>query len=199
MPTWRTGWSRIRAGEAPYASTGTGNFDLYLPFIEKGLTLLDAGGRMGYIAPNLWPTLEYGAGLRGLVHAGRHLEKWLDFRSFQVFEEATVYTAIQIFSKAPVDAIRLAFAGRWRPQPASIGPTKRLTLPYERLSNARCDPWLIAPAPVRGLIERFGRQGAAVGSAGKYARRSFRALITSADHIYHLRRRRTQSLQLCPA
>ena len=59
---------------------------------------------MGYIAPNLWPTLEYGEGLRSLVHAGRHLEKWLDFRAFQVFEEATVYTAIQIYSKTPVEA-----------------------------------------------------------------------------------------------
>ena len=36
------------SGEAPYVSTGTGNFDLYLPFIEKGLSLLNAGGRMGY-------------------------------------------------------------------------------------------------------------------------------------------------------
>jgi hypothetical protein len=85
------------SGEAPYHATRTGNFDLYLPFIEKGLSLLNDNGRMGYIAPNLWPTLDYGEGLRGLVHAGRHLEKWLDFRSFQVFEEATVYTAIQIY------------------------------------------------------------------------------------------------------
>ncbi len=30
-------------GEAPYVSTGTGNFDLYLPFIEKGLALLNDG------------------------------------------------------------------------------------------------------------------------------------------------------------
>jgi type I restriction-modification system DNA methylase subunit len=46
------------SGEAPYQATRTGNFDLYLPFIEKGLSLLNGGGRMGYIAPNLWPTLE---------------------------------------------------------------------------------------------------------------------------------------------
>jgi hypothetical protein len=88
MASWLVSGS---TGEAPYLSTGTGNFDLYLPFIEKGLSLLNEGGRMGYIAPNLWPTLEYGAGLRNLVHQGRHLEKWLDFRSFQVFEEATIY------------------------------------------------------------------------------------------------------------
>ncbi len=50
-----------------YRSTQTGNFDLYLPFVEKGLALLSPGGRMGYIAPNLWPTAKYGEGLRELI------------------------------------------------------------------------------------------------------------------------------------
>ena len=31
----------------PYESTRTGNFDLYLPFIEAGLRLLRPGGRLG--------------------------------------------------------------------------------------------------------------------------------------------------------
>ncbi|MDE2447194.1 MAG: N-6 DNA methylase, partial [Alphaproteobacteria bacterium] len=43
-----------------YESTQTGNFDLYLPFIEKGLRLLREGGRMAYIAPSLWTVNEYG-------------------------------------------------------------------------------------------------------------------------------------------
>src|SRR5262249_54399226 len=32
---------RPQAAIKPYASTQTGNFDLYLPFIEKGITLLN--------------------------------------------------------------------------------------------------------------------------------------------------------------
>jgi len=172
-------------GEAPYVSTGTGNFDLYLPFIEKGLALLNDGGRMGYIAPNLWPTLEYGAGLRGLVHAGRNLEKWIDFRSFQVFEEATVYTAIQIFSKSPVDTIRLAFLGDgdlsrvdWADQ--------HLALPYADITRP-LDPWLIAPAPVRKMIERLGRDAVRLDQP-ENTRSIFQGIITSADHIFHLKR-----------
>ena len=31
----------------PYASTQSGNFDLYLPFIEKGISLLNERGRLG--------------------------------------------------------------------------------------------------------------------------------------------------------
>ena len=168
-----------------YESTSTGNFDLYLPFIEKGLALLNHEGRMGYIAPNLWPTLEYGEALRGLIHKGRHLEKWLDFRSFQVFEEATVYTAIQIFSKAPVDEIRLAFAGDGDISRVAWTDADHV-LPYAAMALP-LKPWLVAPAPVRSMIERLGREGTPLGHS-ENTTSIFQGLVTSADHIYHLRR-----------
>lgn len=184
MAAWLVSGS---TGAAPYVSTGTGNFDLYLPFIEKGLSLLNDGGRMGYIAPSLWPTLEYGAGLRGLVHGGRHLEKWLDFRSHQVFEEATVYTAIQIFSKAPVEAIQLAFA--------PDGDISRIDwddsdhrLPYADIPEALVsDPWLFAPMPVRKMVARLGREALRLDQP-ENVKAIFQGIITSADHIFHLQR-----------
>ena len=182
MAAWLVAGS---SGEAPYRSTTTGNFDLYLPFIEKGLTLLNDEGRMGYIAPNLWPTLEYGEGLRRLVHEGRHLEKWIDFRSHQVFEEATVYTAIQIFSKAPVEAIRLAFAGDGDISRVDWSDADNV-LPYAEIAQPG-EPWLIAPAPVRGLIERLARETTPLGDA-KNTSAIFQGIITSADHIFHLRK-----------
>lgn len=172
-------------GEAPYLSTGTGNFDLYLPFIEKGLALLDAGGRMGYIAPNLWPTLEYGEGLRRLVHDGRHLEKWLDFRSHQVFDEATVYTAIQIFSKQPADGIRLAFAGDGDISRVDWGDADHV-LPYDEITRPG-EPWLLAPAGVRRLIERLDREATRLDHPQNTSA-IFQGVITSADHIFHLRK-----------
>jgi type I restriction-modification system DNA methylase subunit len=49
-------------GDDTYRSTQTGNLDLYLPFIEKGLRLLAPGGRMAYIAPSLWTVNQYGEG-----------------------------------------------------------------------------------------------------------------------------------------
>jgi hypothetical protein len=172
-------------GTAPYQSTATGNFDLYLPFIEKGLALLNEHGRMGYIAPNLWPTLEYGEALRGLVHAGRYLEKWMDFRSHQVFEEATVYTAIQIFSRRPSKGIRLAFVGD--------GDISRIDwqdaenfLPYEEIRNP-LKPWLLAPTPVRHMIERLEREATRLDDPTN-TKGIIVGIQTSADHIFHLRK-----------
>jgi hypothetical protein len=169
-----------------YRSTRTGNFDLYLPFIEKGLALLNAGGRMGYIAPSLWPTLDYGEGLRGLVHGGQHLEKWLDFRSFQVFEEATVYTAIQIFSKAPSPFIRLAFAGDGDISRIDWG-TEDHQLGYHQIT-APLEPWLLAPGSVKSLIDKLVRGGLRLDSPQNTSA-IYQGLVTSADHVFHLRRK----------
>ena len=183
------------SGEAPYLSTVTGNFDLYLPFIEKGLSLLRDGGRMGYIAPNLWPTLDYGEGLRGLIHDGRHLEKWLDFRSFQVFEEATVYTAIQIFTKAPTDAIRLAFAGDGDISRTDWHDADH-ALPYGDIASPR-EPWLIAPRPVRSMIDRLGRDATKLVQP-ENTKGIIVGIQTSADHIFHLKRRGTDRYTFTP-
>lgn len=182
MAAWLVSGS---SGEAPYLSTGTGNFDLYLPFIEKGLSLLNPGGRMGYIAPNLWPTLEYGAGLRGLIHAGRHLEKWLDFRSFQVFEEATIYTAIQIFSKAPADAIRLAFAGDGDISRADWTDPDHV-LRYDEIKQP-LKPWLIAPVPVRTMIERLGGEARRLDDP-ENSKGIIVGIQATVNDIYHLHR-----------
>jgi hypothetical protein len=173
-------------GERPYRSTLTGNFDLYLPFIEKGLSLLRTGGRMGYIAPNLWPTLEYGEGLRRLVVDGRNLARWIDFRSHQVFEEATIYTAIQIFTAAPNDQIQVAFA--------RDGDLAKVdwTAPAAQIDYSELDPsggeWLLAPADVRDLMKRLAETCRRLDHP-EVTSAIFQGLITSADQIYHLEKR----------
>ena len=169
-------------GVIDYQSTQTGNFDLFLPFIERGLSLLNEGGRMGYIAPNLWPTLEYGEGLRTLVGAGRHLARWIDFRAHQVFEEATIYTAIQIFTRAPNDALCVAFA-----PDGDLGAVDWATasaVPYGELAT-NGSAWLLAPEPVRRLFARLARDCRRLDHP-EVTSEIFVGVQTSADWIYHL-------------
>ncbi len=96
---------------ATYESTQTGNFDMYLPFIEKGIRLLRPEGRMGYIAPNVWMVNDYGKALRGLVRRTRALDRWVDFKSHQIFDEAITYTALQFFYDRPDTPF---IAAQWR-------------------------------------------------------------------------------------
>ena len=123
-----------------YRSTQTGNFDIYLAFIEKGLHLLNEDGRLGYIAPSVWTMNEYGAGLRGVIKDGRHLWGWIDFGSYQVFEEATTYTALQFYSRRTNDKVAVvqALDGVVSESPWKAG---NITLPYNRLEFG--NRWLL--------------------------------------------------------
>ena len=168
----------------PFASTRTGNFDLYLPFIEQGLALLNPGGRLGYIAPSLWAVNEYGAGLRALVAAGRHLDRWLDFKSFQVFDEATIYTALQFFSKAPTDAIRVAQAPRGI---ISLDPWADTAAALPWGAQEFGDRWLLLTGAERALVDRLQMTCLRLVDAA-HTTEIFTGLQTSADAIYHLRR-----------
>lgn len=179
---------RPDSGFDGYESAKSGNFDLYLPFIEKGIDLLRPGGRLGYIAPSVWIMNKYGAKLRELVEEQRSLDRWLDFRSHQIFEEATVYTALQFFRKPTQeerpDSILVAAA------PDGIVPDEPwggndAALPWTRLAYG--DRWLMLSGAERDLVDRLDRECNRLGDE-EVSQAVFVGLQTSADSIYHLER-----------
>lgn len=174
-----------KGGLPRYASCQTGSFDLFLPFIERGLELLNSNGRLGYIAPSLWRYNEYGAGLRKLLHSGGHLDRWIDFGSFQVFDEALIYTALQFYSRVSNDRVRFALA-----------PTGELTrihdwddpswyVNYKELPKE--EPWIFVSREEKSLLAKLAKQCARLESS-TVTTNIFQGLITSADHIYQLER-----------
>jgi hypothetical protein len=140
-------------GTPVYASTQSGNFDMYLPFIEKGVRILKPEGRMGYIAPNVWMMNEYGTPLRQLVRRTRTLDRWLDFKCHQIFEEATTYTALQFFRGTSVSALTCAFAPDGNA--AAIQWENADLIPYEELPEE--DAWIIVPQRELALINKLTR------------------------------------------
>jgi len=173
-------------GDLPrYRSCQTGNFDLFLPFIERALQLLNADGRLGFIAPSLWRYNEYGEGLRRLLHAGGHLDRWIDFASFQVFDEAIVYTALQFFSKKGHDKVRFALAptGELTRIPDWDDPEWFVT--YKELPVE--DTWILVPRTERALLQKLNKTCVRLDAAA-ITIAIFVGIQTSADSIYHLER-----------
>jgi hypothetical protein len=121
---------------------------MYLPFIEKGVRLLRPEGRMGYIAPNVWMVNEYGKPLRQLIRRTRTLDRWLDFKSHQIFDEAITYTALQFFRGSAVPALTCAFAPDGNA--AAIHWENADQIPYEELPEE--DAWTLAPKAEMELI-----------------------------------------------
>ena len=167
-----------------YGSTQTGSFDLYLPFIEKGLALLNEHGHLGYIAPSLWTMNDYGQGLRECIMSGGHLWGWIDFGSYQVFDEATTYTALQFFSSAQNRAISVAKAHDGHiPEQTWMDGGGGLT--YDRLAFGQ--RWLLTTGADRELIDRISGSCLRLDDR-RVTQHIYQGLITSADFIYHLRR-----------
>ncbi len=82
-----------------YESAKKGNYDIYVVFTEKALSLLTPDGLLGFIMPHKFWQAAYGAGLRELVAAGQQLRSVIDFKEEQVFNGVTTYTAIHVFSR----------------------------------------------------------------------------------------------------
>jgi Eco57I restriction-modification methylase/TaqI-like C-terminal specificity domain len=165
-----------------YESAQTGNFDLYLPFIEKGLRLLSERGRMAYIAPSLWTVNDYGAGLRGLIHRTKQLERWLDFKSFQVFEEAITYTALQFFTAEANEVVKVIIS-----PDGEIGETDWVDSNNE-VSVEQLPPdsgWVMLSGEERDLLFRLRRDSLRLDD-NKVTSGITVGVQTSADNFYHL-------------
>lgn len=179
-----TAYLQAARGEATYDSARTGNFDLYLPFIEKGLDLLGPGGRMAYIAPSLWTVNRYGEGLRDLVRRGGHLERWLDFKAHQIFDEAITYTALQFFTKSPQVQVLIATAPQGEAADVDWSDAA-LAVPYAALRED--GEWLMATGEDRALIDRLARTCLRLDDARLTAGITV-GIQTSADDLYHLKK-----------
>jgi len=177
--------AKINGGEPRYNSCQTGNYDLYLPFIERGLELLNPKGRLGYIAPSLWRYNEYGEGLRKLLHAGGHLDRWIDFGSFQVFDEAIIYTALQFYSRTKNDRVRFALAPTGEISRIQDWDDANWFVSFKELPKE--DAWILVPRHERAVIDKLAISCSRL-DAPAISKQIFQGLITSADPIYHLKR-----------
>lgn len=80
----------------PLSADGTP--DLYVTFIEYGLSVLKQDGRMCYITPNSWLKNTSQLPLRKHLFSKRLLEAVYDYRSTKVFSNAGTYTSVMVFS-----------------------------------------------------------------------------------------------------
>lgn len=81
-----------------YQSGTSGNFDIYVLFIERAMQLLNSQGLFGMILPNKFFTADYGQRLRGLIK--NSIFKVVDFGDNQIFEGPTTYTCLLFLNKA---------------------------------------------------------------------------------------------------
>jgi hypothetical protein len=139
--------------------------DIYIPFIERSLSALSAGGCLGFICADRWMKNRYGGPLRALVAERFHLKVYVDMVDTPAFQSDVIaYPAITIISREEPRATRIAhrpaidretlttLAGLLHAPtlPRDAGPVRELA----RVTNG-AEPWLLESADQMALIRRL--------------------------------------------
>lgn len=134
--------------------------DLYAYFFERGLKLLKAGGRLGYISSSTFFKTGAGAPLRDFLRQNATIETVIDFGDLQVFEGVTTYPVIVTMrAGAPSADHRLLF---WNVDTLTAESFDKAfdtaALPFAQADLDR-GSWELEDQPLRRLREKLGRVG----------------------------------------
>jgi len=160
-----------------YQTAQSGNYDIYVVFVERGLSLLNKGGQLGFILPHKFFNAQYGEPLRELIAKGKHLTEIVHFGHQQVFAGASTYTCLMFLDRTTRDTFRFAKVGdldQWR----RTGTTDESELPVARVNSAE---WAFSAGRGGALLEKICRITPKLEDATD---RIFQGLKTSADKIY---------------
>lgn len=170
-----------------YPSAQSGNFDIYVIFVEKGLRLLNETGLLGFILPHKFFQAAFAKPIREVISKGKHIRKIVHFGAEQVFEEATTYTCLLFLSKAANDEFDFLTTKKpediGKDQPVKDGETTE----QARLNAPEAGPaeWEFSASKANTVLETLRKQSLSLGDVTS---KIFVGLQTSADKIYVLQK-----------
>jgi hypothetical protein len=142
--------------------------DLYVPFIERSLSLLSEYGCLGFICADRWMKNRYGGPLRSLVAKKFHLKIYVDMVGTQAFHSNVIaYPAITIICRGASGTTRTAHRPEIdRASLVKLADILRATpLPKEHVSVRELahvtngiEPWLLESSDQMALIHRIEQQ-----------------------------------------
>lgn len=162
-----------------YKAASKGNYDIYVCFLERGLSLLSSKGRLGYILPHKFFNAKYGQSVRGLIAAGKHLASIIHFGDQQVFDNATTYTCLLFLDKAgsaKFDFIQVSDLSAWRLE----GKATAGTIPATKVGAA---DWNFSVGEGSGLFDKLNAMPVKLGDV---AARMSQGIRTSGNEVYVL-------------
>lgn len=172
-----------------YPSAKSGNFDIYVMFIEKGLDLLNPVGKLGFILPHKFFQAEFAKPIREIISKGKHLEEIIHFGAEQVFSNATTYTCLLFLNKQATNEFRFT----------SVKNLNAIETTLRDVSNGKMDEnhestripapeysdkeWYFSANNADLILDKLRQQPITLGDVTK---KIFQGIATSADKIYVL-------------
>ena len=149
--------------------------DIYIPFIEKSLSLLSRNGKLGFICADRWMKNRYGGPLRKLVAEHYHLKFYVDMMDTPAFHSDVIaYPAITIISKELSGPTRLARQPEINSDSLAILSQKMLSQEppdakdIEQVNGVATgtEPWILESFDRLNLVRRIEREFPSLEDAG---------------------------------
>lgn len=184
-----------------YRTAASGNYDIYVVFVERAIQLLGEKGLFGFIMPHKFFQAQYGENLRKLISEGKLLREIVNFTDQQVFDEATTYTCLLFLSRMANQHFKYAEVRRFENQLAimkmvahskehqetNVGISE---LDFQEVTSA---PWHFGKASEAALIKKL------LDSRPRLSEISSNIFVgtqTSADDVFVLRNSKTRGKEI---
>ncbi|WP_345782048.1 N-6 DNA methylase [Natronococcus sp. A-GB1] len=183
-----------------YSSVDSKSFDIYVPFIERGMDWVSDDGNLAYICPNRVLTHEYAEDIRDLI-AEEPITHLIDFKDVEVFDAATPYPCIFSIDREedPEEDVKFArFAEEregvleeifrlkeWE-TPTGVNEYDLFTYPKERMREDNSDEhlpsWKPMPNTERQVFDAIVEGGDK--RLGEITNSVFQGLITGWNKVF---------------
>ena len=163
-----------------YFSARNRNIDLYVCFVEKGLSIIKENGVLGYILPHKFFEGDMGENLRSIISKKKALEKVVYFGANQVFENATTYTCLLFLSGKEKKEFELLRVYEETDLKKLLQEASFDKLPS---SVATSEPWNFHRVEILNILDKLKLMPTKLNDI---TRKIFVGLQTSADDIYVL-------------
>ena len=176
--------SLVDALKALYKSADA-SFDLYVPFIELGLSLVSECGSVNYIAPTKWSNADFGKGLRALLCSLSAAARIINFSDYQVFNAST-YSGIQTFQRGSERLYYTQLAHNLDTSMDiklyldSLKESDFTPIDYKQFKR---QPWILATNQVYQVLLKLKQQPLTLGDVFD---KVYQGIATSKDNVFFL-------------
>lgn len=160
-----------------YFSSGGGNYDIYILFIELGLKLINTNGELCFIIPHKFMNSKYGKKIRNILSENRNVKSILHFGHAQIFADATTYTGIFSFTRELNSSIKVRIYDDIDSELNSVSFDR---IEYNTLSR---DSWELLIGNEAELLEKLSENKYTLEALTK---RIFQGIKTSLDKVFIL-------------
>jgi len=167
--------------------SAVGRFDVYLPFIERGIALLRNDGLLGFICPTNFAKRGHGRRLREFLRENVTIMNVVDFQDVQIFEGALNYTGIFIFKKtSPQKKSEFYYVSR-----STEGDGF-----YIRQATLTDEAWVFRNPTAEELIQKVKNQR--IATLGELTVGISEGIVTGKNDVFLLEQNQVDSLGLEP-